>query len=364
LNLLPENIEQNEGRRVAQRRRAELILIIAFWAFAVLMLSVRALLIDTAPLSVLGPRRLVAAIVGTFLCLGTAQLLSALRSRSFQVRVVVGVASAVVMAIVLTAFTSYLNRVLFPVPELGELDLVESAQWALVWLGYFLAWTGTHLALTYHWESQDHQRRAALLAEMTREAQRAALRYQLNPHFLFNTLNSVASLVGEGRASEAEAMLVNLATFVRATLTSEPSGAISLKEEIDLQRLYLDIEQVRFEDRLNVEIDLPRDLADVRVPALILQPLVENAIHHKLGCAEGALTLRIAARQCGERLEVSVEDDGAEVTPARGSGAGLGLSNVAARLRAHFGAEARLDTGPLDNGGYRALIAIPRTAEA
>ena len=363
MELVGGNIEADERDRAAGRRRSELILIVAFWAFAVLMLSVRALLIDTAPLVVLGPRRLAAAIVGTILCLGTAQLLSALRNRSFQVRVIVGVTCAVVMAILLTAFTSYLNRVLFPVPELGEFDLVESVQWCLVWLGYFLAWTGTQLALTYHWESQDHQRRAALLIEMTREAQRAALRYQLNPHFLFNTLNSVASLVGEGRASEAEAMLVNLATFVRATLANEPSGAITLKEEIALQRLYLDIEQARFEDRLNVEIDLPDALAEVRVPALILQPLVENAIHHKLGCAEGALTLRIRARQRAGSFEISVEDDGTEVVPARGKGLGLGLSNVAARLRAHFGDGSRLDAAPLAGGGYRALITLPESVE-
>src|SRR4051812_18107120 len=274
-------MESEENRSAAARARSTLVLIIAFWAFAVLMLSIRALLVDTAPLSVLGPRRLAAAIVGTILCLGTAQLLQALRNRSFAERIVVGVASAFVMAVLLTLFTTYLNRVIFPVPELGEVDFGEGAQWALVWLGYFLAWTGTHLALTYHWESQEHQRRAALLAELAGEAQRAALRYQLNPHFLFNTLNSVAALIGEGRGAEAEAMLVNLAAFVRATLTSEPSGMIPLGEEIGLQRLYLAIEQVRFEERLKVEIALPDALGEARVPALILQPLVENAIRHK-----------------------------------------------------------------------------------
>ncbi|HYJ53244.1 MAG TPA: histidine kinase [Allosphingosinicella sp.] len=360
MQLTPQDIEREEKRSASARRRSTLILIVAFWAFAVLMLSIRALLVDTAPLTVLGPRRLVAAIVGTILCLATAKLLEALRNRSFAERIVWGVASAFVMAVVLTLFTSYLNRVIFPVRELGELNFGESAQWALVWLGYFLAWTGTHLALTYHWESQEHQRRAALLAEMARDAQRAALRYQLNPHFLFNTLNSVAALVGEGRGAEAEAMLVNLATFVRATLTSEPSGVIPLSEEIALQRLYLGIEQARFEERLKVEIDLPEALKNVSVPALILQPLVENAIHHKLAGAEGELTLRIAAAEHGDGIQLSVEDDGVAVS-GDGSGAGLGLQNVAARLRAHFGEGGRLDAAPRDGGGYRALIAMPRS---
>lgn len=156
-------------------------------------------------------------------------------------------------------------------------------------------------------------------------------------------------------------MLVNLATFVRATLANEPSGVIPLSEEIALQRLYLGIEQARFEERLTVEIDLPEALKAVPVPALILQPLVENAIHHKLAGAEGAVRLRIAAAAHGDRVELSVEDDGVAVADG-GSGAGLGLQNVAARLRAHFGEGGTLDAAPLDGGGYRALIAMPRNA--
>ena len=233
---IQESDEEKELREKS-RRRSTLILILAFWAFAVLMLSIRALLIDTAPLAVLGPRRLFAAIVGTILCLGMARLLWLLRGRSFPQRVVWGVLGAFVMSIAQTVATQSLNRVIFPIRELGPVDLAESGQWALAWLGYFLAWTGTHLALTYHWESQDHQRRAALLTRTTREAQLAALRYQLNPHFLFNTLNSISSLVGEERNADAERMLLNLATFLRSTLADEPSGTISLREEIELQRL-------------------------------------------------------------------------------------------------------------------------------
>jgi two-component system LytT family sensor kinase len=361
LNATADRIGDEEKLRAASRWRAELILILAFWAFAVLMLSIRALLIDTAPLAVLGPRRLFAAIVGTFLCLGMARVLRALRNRSFPARVVWGVAGAFVMAAALTFSTMLLNRVVLPVPELGELDLVESAQWALVWLGYFLAWTGTHLALTYHWDSQDHQRRAALLARTTREAQMAALRYQLNPHFLFNTLNSISSLVGEERNADAETMLLNLATFVRSTLTEEPTGTISLREEIGLQQLYLAIEQARFGERLKVEIDLPFQLTGVRVPALILQPLVENAIHHGVARSEAPMTIRIAAADRGERVTLAVEDDG-KAGPVAGDDGGLGLANVRGRLHAHFDGDASLHAGPRAEGGYRAEIAFPRRA--
>jgi hypothetical protein len=363
LDATANRIGEEEKLRAKSRRRSILILILAFWAFAVLMLSIRALLVDTAPLSVLGPRRLFAAIVGTGLCLAMARALSALRNRSFPERIAWGVAGAFAMAVALTFLTTLLNRVILPVPELGEIDLVESAQWALVWLGYFLAWTGTHLALTYHWESQDHQRRAALLARTTREAQMAALRYQLNPHFLFNTLNSISSLVGEERNADAETMLLNLATFVRSTLTDEPGGTISLREEIELQRLYLAIEQARFGERLKVEIDLPFQLTGVRVPALILQPLVENAIHHGVARSEAPMTVRIAAADRGDRVALVVEDDGKAGPQAAGEGTGLGLANVEARLRAHFDGGASLAAAPRPDGGYRAELAFPRRAD-
>jgi len=342
------------------RRRSTLILILAFWAFAVLMLSIRALLVDTAPLAVLGPRRLFAAIIGTFLCLGMARLLWLLRGRSFPQRVVCGVVGAFVMSVVLTVATQSLNRIIFPIPELGPLDLAESGQWALVWLGYFLAWTGTHLALTYHWESEDYRRRAALLTRTTREAQLAALRYQLNPHFLFNALNSISSLVGEDRNADAETMLLNLATFLRSTLTDEPSGTISLREEIELQRLYLDIEQARFGDRLKVEIDLPVDLAGLRVPPLILQPLVENAIRHGVARSEAPMTIRIAALDAGGNVAVLVEDDGNVGAAEPAQGGGLGHANVRDRLRTHYEGRARLEAGPREKGGYRASLEFPR----
>jgi two-component system LytT family sensor kinase len=363
LDATTDGIGDDTALRDKSRRRSALILILVFWAFAVLMLSIRALLIDTAPLAVLGPRRLFAAIVGTFLCLGMARLLRLLRGRSFPERVVWGVAGAFVMSVALTFATQILNRVLYPIPELGPFDLAESGQWALVWLGYFLAWTGTHLALTYHWESQDHQRRAALLTRTTREAQLAALRYQLNPHFLFNTLNSISSLVGEERNADAETMLLNLATFLRSTLTDEPSGTISLREEIELQRLYLDIEQARFGERLKVEIDLPVDLAGVRVPPLILQPLVENAILHGVARSETPLTIRIAAADRGDDVALLVEDDGKTGAIERKEGIGLGLANVRERLRTHYEGAARLVASPRPGGGYRAELEFPRGAD-
>ena len=350
--------ECDEDAVVARRRRrSEFVLLAAFWALAVLMLSVRAIVIDRLPsFAIMGPRRIFTALLGASLCYVMARILAALSGRSFQERVVWGVTGALLMAVTLTGVTMTLNRILLPLPG-THFSLAESSQWAIVWLGYLLAWTGTYLALIYHWESEDNYRRATVLAEVTRDAQRAALRYQLNPHFLFNTLNSAASLAGEGRNREAEAMLISLATFLRATLTLDPTGMIPLGEEIALQRRYLDIEQTRFGDRLNVVVDLPEDLAATPVPALLLQPLIENAIRHGLACTEAPLTISLAAGTEAGLVVLTVDDDGGGA--ARPGGTGVGLANVAARLRAHFGAAGRFAAGPVA-GGFRATLSFPR----
>jgi LytS/YehU family sensor histidine kinase len=155
-------------------------------------------------------------------------------------------------------------------------------------------------------------------------------------------------------------MLLNLSTFVRSSLTTGPTGTIALSEEIELQRLYLAIEEVRFGDRLKVEIDFPDALGGARLPALILQPLVENAIRHGVGRAEGTLTIRIAAAERDGMMEIRVEDDGTPAPAPAGAKPGVGLANVRARLNAHFGAKAGLEAGPLPGRGFRATLRLPR----
>jgi signal transduction histidine kinase len=350
-DLAPEQIQR-------ARRRSTLVLIGAFWIFTFLVLTVRAAVTDSPPFNVIAPRRLMIAAFGTLLCLAMVYVLGRLRSRSFPERIVWGVAGALVMAVLLNQFASLVNRVLFPIPGITPLRPGESAQWTMAWLGYFLAWTGTHLALTYHWEAEDQQRRLSAMKELAQNARIAALRYQLNPHFLFNTLNSISSLVLERRNREAEAMLLNLSTFIRTTLAPDPRGTIELGEEIDLQRLYLEIEEARFSERMQIAFAVPQKLEQASVPPLILQPLVENAVRHGVDRSESMTTIRIAAAQVDDTLRLVVEDDGAGIgTPRQGSG--LGLANVRERLQAHFGERARLRAGPGRKGGFRAEITLP-----
>ncbi len=165
------------------------------------------------------------------------------------------------------------------------------ADGTVTWYFLLAAWCAFFIAMTQQHRTRITELRLAEAETAAHAAQVRALRYQVNPHFLFNTLNSLSSLVMSGRSDRAEDMLMALSTFFRTSLSMDPSADVSLAEEIGLQRLYLEIEKVRFPDRLDVNIDIPEDLAEVRVPALILQPLVENAIKYGVS----ATTARVDA---------------------------------------------------------------------
>jgi LytS/YehU family sensor histidine kinase len=203
-------------------------------------------------------------------------------------------------------------------------------------------------------------RRAAVFEREAQEAQLRALRYQINPHFLFNTLNSLSSLILSQRTDVAERMIMNLSTFFRTTLSADPTADIALEEEIRLQRLYLDIEQVRFPDRLRVETDIPLSLASARVPILILQPIVENAIKYGVARSKRPVTLRISAHEEAGRLHLKVKDDGDTSDPGSdGHGAGVGLKNVCERLVARYGVQAGCFHGPDPQGGFTVHVVLP-----
>ena len=232
-----------------------------------------------------------------------------------------------------------------------------------VW--FFMAWAAFYLALTYSEEAREQERRAAAIQANAHAAQLRALQFQVNPHFLFNTLNSLSSLVMSGRSDRAENMLMALSTFFRTSLSIDPSADVSLAEEIGLQKLYLDIEKVRFPDRLEVEIDIPEQLEQARVPALILQPLIENAIKYGVSQTTARVKLSIRGRFLdGGRMQLDVINRAVggptkKVAPIpTHTGTGLGLTNVAQRLEAHFGKRADCRFGPIE-GGYEVSLAMP-----
>jgi two-component system, LytTR family, sensor kinase len=238
------------------------------------------------------------------------------------------------------------------------------ADGTVTWYFLLAAWCAFFIAMTQQHRTRVTELRLAEAETAAHAAQVRALRYQVNPHFLFNTLNSLSSLVMSGRADRAEEMLMALSTFFRTSLSMDPSVDVSLAEEIALQRLYLDIEQVRFPDRLEVNIDIPDDLTEARVPALILQPLVENAIKYGVSATTERVDLSIRARRLdGGRMQLDVTNRALGTRSKKGpapthQGTGLGLSNVSERLRAHFGNRADVRFGPI-TGGYEVSLAMP-----
>jgi hypothetical protein len=241
-----------------------------------------------------------------------------------------------------------------------QLMLRLIADGLVTWYFFFAAWASFYIAISSAARLRTAERRAAGAERDAQEAQLRALRYQVNPHFLFNTLNSLSSLVMARRDQEAEAMIVNLSAFFRSSLALDPSDDITLAREIEFQQLYLDIEKARFPKRLDVRIEVPADLRGARVPPLILQPLVENAIKHGVARTAEPVALTIAAREEDARLILIVENDRGPAEPAKSEHCtGVGLVNVCERLAARFGAEAECEHGPLPDGGWRVTLAMP-----
>jgi signal transduction histidine kinase len=254
-------------------------------------------------------------------------------------------------------------------PKLGELDSMKrirlGADASVVWLFFFLAWSAFYLANKAQAEALGAQRQLADAESAAQAAQVRALRYQVNPHFLFNTLNSLSSLVMTGRTDRAEGMLLALSTFFRTSLSLDPGADVTLAEEIELQRLYLDIEKARFPDRLSVDIDVPPELEKARLPALLLQPIVENAIKYGVSKSRKTVILSIKAQAMADGrllLEVSnkLKHPGKDELPAAThEGTGLGIANVCQRLEARFGNRASCRFGPMPGGGYKVAITMP-----
>ena len=254
-------------------------------------------------------------------------------------------------------------------PKVSEAEVMKKVRWgadmAVVWLFFFLAWSAYYLAFQSHQKALTVQRRLADAESAAQAAQVRALRYQVNPHFLFNTLNSLSSLVMTGRTDRAETMLLALSTFFRTSLSLDPGADVTLAEEIELQRLYLDIEKARFPDRLNVEIDVPEELENARLPALILQPLVENAIKYGVSKNRKTVVVRIEAKRTGDgRMVVEVSNwlkngGSIQLPAATHEGTGLGLSNVCQRLEARFGSRATCRFGPMSEGGFKVALTFP-----
>ena len=227
-----------------------------------------------------------------------------------------------------------------------------------------LAWCALYYAMLAGEKARAAERREGEFRQAARAAELRSLRYQVNPHFLFNTLNSLSALILTGKNDRAEEMVQSIAGFYRRSLTDDPTADLSLKEEVELQSTYLEIEAVRFPDRLHTRIEVPDELLEACVPGMILQPLVENSVKYAVAASSSPTTITISAREEFNRLVISVSDDGpgAEANGngngGNGQSHGIGLINVRQRLEARFGDDVQITSGPVD-GGYATHIRLP-----
>ncbi|MEW6125686.1 MAG: histidine kinase [Acidobacteriota bacterium] len=227
----------------------------------------------------------------------------------------------------------------------------------------YSAIVGIYYGLNYYREYKRRELAAAQLANQLSQAQLDALRKQLHPHFLFNTLNTVAILMEEDTKAARE-ILVRLSDLLRVTLDKNKAHEVALKQELDFLQSYLEIEQMRFQDRLRVHLEIDPKTLDARVPDLILQPIVENAIRH--GIAPRALPgiVEIRSAQINGDLCLEVRDNGKGFDNELSMDKGLGLANTKARLEQLYGDRHRFEIANLDEGGVRVNITIPFHTQA
>ena len=235
------------------------------------------------------------------------------------------------------------------------------------------AWSALYYATNFFLQIEEQNDQLLRLESQATSAQLAMLRYQLNPHFLFNTLNSISTLVLLKQTEPANAMLSRLSSFLRYTLINEPTGRVTVAQEVETLKLYLDIERMRFEERLRTIFRIDPASTGALVPSLLLQPLVENAIKYAVAPQESGAEITIAVQAMGQNLRITVSDTGPGVQSDeddnRLSGAtfdggeqvstGVGLANIRDRLEQSYGAAHRFETLEPPEGGFAVVIEIP-----
>lgn len=346
------------GSKRADRHLA-IGLILGFTLAHFLILTARAPLLGSSmPLdltTMAAKRALLMLFVGS-LCYGIYSILVLVRERAAPVRFAAATGLCVVAAALSECFNEFLFYPGWPWRP-GSVEAEPLFSGTLYWLWFVVGWTCAYLAGSYSLEVADRERRLADANALAQEAHLRALRYQVNPHFLFNTLNSVASLVSEGERRRAERMVLTLADFFRTSLASDPLADVRLEDEFLLQGSVLDIERMRFGDRLQVTMHLPPGLKDAMIPSMLLQPLVENTIKHAVARSETSIEVAMEARAVSDRLVITVENDMPAIA-GRSAGVGIGHVNVRDRLMARWGEEATFEAGP-DRGRFTARLTLP-----
>ncbi len=341
---------------------------LVIWGFGYLLVDIVTFLVGrSATLGLILFFSLPMLVLGVVQTLAIDGLRTALRSSPTAIRWLLLVMAILAATAVQCLFDLYWLRWVATalVPQWQEWALTINRQRFAT--GIVLALWTYSLALTVIWgarvstAAEASSARAASAEAAAAKAEAAALRLQLNPHFMFNTLNSISSLILLDRKREAEEMIDRLCEFLRGSLYSDPMADVPLSQEIDSIDAYLGIESIRFEE-LEIDFDVEPAASEARVPNCILQRLVENAIKHGVAVARGPSLLGVSASRSGDFLLLTVVNSSPGListppSPTRPS-TGIGIANIRQRLTNRYGARARLDTEAIANG-YRAVIRLP-----
>jgi LytS/YehU family sensor histidine kinase len=242
-------------------------------------------------------------------------------------------------------------------------DLWNRSLWVLFYI--LLCWSGLYFGIKYYLQLQEQTQQTLAATSAAHQAQLKMLRYQLNPHFLFNTLNAISTLILDGKNETANQAVSRLSDFLRYTLDNDPMSRVTLGAELAANDLYLEIEKVRFGDRLIIEKSIEAKAQEGLVPSLILQPLIENAIKYAITPSESGGALRISARVQQKTLVLQLADTG----PGLGNGnngqksCGVGLKNTRERLQQLYGDNQAFTLAPNEPSGLRITINIPYEVE-
>lgn len=342
------------------------------WSVWVLMLVLRDLIF--VPVEYIFPRALVStlsALAAMVITAGLRLLYRLVWERGFVVRFLVGWFGSLAAALILQPFQNYIA--LLPFGELISLgdanaeDLLEGLYRNSFPL--MLLWSGLYFIIKYYQLFQAEKEKSLRSEALAHEAQLLMLRYQLNPHFLFNTLNAISTLVLSEANEKANEMLTKLSKFLRYSLDHSPLDKVSLAHELETSKLYLDIEKVRFAERLRLEFDIEKRAEQAMVPTMILQPLIENSIKHAISKSESGGTISIVARVERGRLRLEVSDDGPGLPESEEQSdmlsltQGVGVSNIRNRLQQIYGDEHTLSFYNAKSGGLTVAVEIPYDTE-
>lgn len=328
---------------------------LAFWSVVFVFMSVRSLLEPVLFCQQFLPRGL-ACLFGALMCGGLLRALRRLSTFSLGVQIPAAIVITLASSVLYGAVVDFIFRALLPHDDDPWYFTVMGRAIGYVWI--IASWFFAYFAMTFRETARQNELRLMEAQALTADAQNRMLRYQVNPHFLFNTLNALQTLMSDRKVPQAKQMVLSLADFLRYSLAQSPTDMVTLGEEVEAQAAYLSIEQARFGKRLNIIFDVPPALTRTRVPSLILQPLIENAVKYAVAPSRDPVTIKLVAEAEGDRLRIAVSDDG-RAGPDRPPSLGLGLENVRRRLELAYEGRATFTFGPALPSGFTVAMTVP-----